>query len=191
MFRITKIDKGETKQSYSESSFYFEIKIEFELQDNSPNFGLLDKYYTGVVMLDREKYEQHYENYDIDDMFFEDIPENLEIDDMYPENIPNNELKLIKFRTPSPYELGYCKIMEISGRDVINKLDNQKYSYSCFVNSNYITEAAVLQLEEMKRHIDNRYCRYGNYPDQIGAFRSGDTFQDFIGILETLDRFWD
>ena len=155
MFRITKIDKGETKQSYSESSFYFEIKIEFELQDNSPNFGLLDKYYTGVVMLDREKYEQHYENYDIDDMFFEDIPENLEIDDMYPENIPNNELKLIKFRTPSPYDLGYCKIMEISGRDVIHKLDNQKYSYSCFVNSNYITEAAVLQLEEMKRHIEN------------------------------------
>ena len=179
MFKISKINKSETKPGYSESSFYFEINIEFEISgtQEEPHFGVLGKYHKQLVMLDLEKYEEHYNNLDEDDMIFGDTPDS--------------DFKEIKFKKPSPFELGYCKVMDVSGRDCIYEMEKGKYRYSSFINSNYITEAAVKQLEEMKRHIDMGYCRYGNYPDQVGAFRSGDTFHDFIAILEILDRLWD
>lgn len=179
MFKITKIERGENMQSYSPGSYWFSLEVQFELDtsEEEPHFGTLGKYHKALVMLDREKYEEHYNNFDKDDMIFEEIPDS--------------DFKELKFKKPSPYDLGYCKVMDVSGNDCIYEIEKGKYKYSVQTNLNYITDAAVKQLEEMKQHIDAGYCRYGDYPEQVGAFRSGDPFSDFIGILETLDRFWD
>ena len=177
MFKISTIEKSETCKSHSENSFFFKITVDFEAPAEDPYFGMLGQYFKAIVLLDREKYEQHYSHFDKDDMSFEDIP--------------GSEFKTLKSKSANPYELGYCKAMECVGADTINSLGDNKYKYTQFISSNFITEAAVKQLEEMKNDIDNNRCRYGDFPDQVGAFRSGDPFGDFIGILETLDRFWD
>jgi len=179
MFKITKIEKSENNQSHSAGSYWFSLDVEFEIDGNEEelHFGTVGKYYKQLVMFDRQKYEDHYNN----------LPE----DDMYFEGIEGTDFSTMKFKSKSPYDLGYCKLMDVSGNDCIVELDKGKYKYSNCTNLNYITEAAVKQLEEMKQHIDAGYCRYGDYPEQVGAFRSGDPFSDFIGILETLDRFWD
>ena len=177
MFKISTIEKSETCKSHSENSFFFKITVDFEAPAEDPYFGMLGQYFKAIVLLDREKYEQHYAHFDKDDMFSEDIP--------------GSEFKTLKSKLANPYELGYCKAMECVGADTINSLGDNKFKYTQFISSNFITEAAVKQLEEMKNDIDNNHCRYGDFPDQVGAFRSGDPFGDFIGILETLDRFWD
>lgn len=176
-FKILKIEKSENKIGYTEASSFFELSIEFINTDKDTHFGMLGKYFYALVMFDKQKYEDHYNN--------------LEKNDMYFQKIPDSEISEMKFKSQSPYELGYCKTMECSGNDCIQELGDNKYKYSQFLSSNYITEACVKQLLEMKEHQDTNYCRYGDYPDQVGAFRSGDPFHDFIGILETLDRFWD
>jgi hypothetical protein len=177
MFKILKIEKSETKQGHSKNSSWFELSVEFFNDDKDVHFGMLGKYFNALVMFDKQKYEEHYDNMPNDDMYFE--------------KIEGSELSQIKFKSKSPYELGYCKNMECQGTDCIQELGDGKYRYHQLISSNYITNACVNQLEEMKWHIDNNFCRYGDYPGQIGAFRSGDAFHDFIGILETLDRFWD
>jgi hypothetical protein len=176
-FKINKIKKSKLKKSYGNNSFFFEITVKFEANEEEVYFGMLGKYFKALALLDREKYEHHYDNLGKDDIYFEDIP--------------GSENKILKRKSASPYELGYCKALDCVGTDTIQSLGNNKFKYCQFISSNYITEAAVKQLEEMKQHIDKNYCRYGDFPTQVGAFRSGDTFSDFIGVLETLDRFWD
>lgn len=176
-FKILKIEKSELKHSYSKNSYWFELSAEFFNDDKDVHFGMLSKYFNALVMFDKNKYEEHYDNLPADDMYFE--------------KIPDSELSQIKFKSKSPYELGYCKNMECQGADCIQELGDGKYRYNQLISSNYITEACVKQLFEMKEHQEKDYCRYGDYPEQIGAFRSGVPFHDFIGILETLDRFWD
>lgn len=177
MFKILKIEKSENSTGHNKASSFFELTIEFFNDDKDAHFGMLGKYFNALVMFDKQKYEEHYEN--------------LASDDMYFEKIEGSELSEMKFKSKSPYELGYCKNMECQGMDCIQELGDGKYRYHQFISSNYITEACVKQLLEMKEHQESLYCRYGDYPDQIGAFRSGDPFHDFIGVLETLDRFWD
>jgi hypothetical protein len=175
--KIISIEKSENTKSHSENSFFFKITVEFEAPAEDPYFGMLGKYFKAVVLLDREKYEQHYAHFDTDDVSFVDTEDG--------------EFKQMVFKKPSPYVLGYCKTLDCVGSDCLVPLGDNKFKYSQYISSNFITEAAVKQLEEMKQHIDNNYCRYGDFPTQVGAFRSGDPFSDFIGILETLDRFWD
>lgn len=177
MFKILDIQKSENSPCHTKNSDFFEITIDFFNDDKEPHFGMLGEYFRAIVMFDKQKYEDHYNNLPADDMYFEEIE--------------GSEFSQMKFKSKSPYDLGYCKNMECQGRDCIQNLGDNKYRYHQFISSNLITEACVNQLQEMKWHIDNNYCRYGNYPDQNGAFRSGDPFHDFIGILETIDRFWD
>ena len=177
MFKILKIEKSENKETYCSGSYCFSLDVEFFNDDKDVHFGTLGKYFNALVMFDKQKYEEHYDNLPADDMYFE--------------KIQGSELSQIKFKSKSPYELGYCKNMECQGTDCIQELGDGKYQYHQFISSNYITEACVKQLEEMKDHQEKDYCRYGNYPEQVGAFRSGVAFHDFVGILETLDRFWD
>jgi len=175
--KIISIEKSENTKSHSENSLFFKITVVFEAPAEDLYFGMLGKYYKAVVLLDREKYEQHYANFDAAEVTYVDIEDS--------------EFKQMVFKKPSPYDLGYCKILDCVGADCLVPLGDNKFKYSQYISSNFITEAAVKQLEEMKHHIDNNYCRYGDFPTQVGAFRSGDPFSDFIGILETLDRFWD
>ena len=175
MFKILDIKKTKKK---NKKFFFIEVNFSHSGEhDKDYHFGYLDAYYKAVVMIDRQKYEDHYNNLPDDDMYFEDIE--------------GTEDKLVKFKSKSPYELGYCETMECMGSDSIQKLEDGTFKYSQYISSNYITEAAFKQLQEMKEHMDKGFCRYGDYPEQVGAFRSGDTFHDFIGILETFDRFWD
>jgi hypothetical protein len=175
MFKILDIKKTKKRNN---NYFLIEVKFSHSGEHGKDfHFGYLDKYFKAVAMLDRQKYEDHYNNLASDDMYFEDIP--------------GTEFSTVKFKSESPYDLGYCKTLDCIGGDSIQKLQDGTFKYSQYISSNYITEGAVKQLKEMKEHQDKGFCRYGNYPDQIGAFRSGDPFHDFIGILETLDRFWD
>jgi hypothetical protein len=179
-FKILKIEKGENRFGHFKKSDFFEITVEFQLtgeHDKEKHFGMLGKYFGAFVLFDKQKYEDYYNNLPEDDMYFEDIP--------------GTELSEMKFKSKSPQQLGYCKVMDCKGADCIEEIGDGKYRYHQFISLNYITQAAVNQLEEMKWHIDNDFCRYGKYPEQNGAFRSGDPFHDFVGILETLDRFWD
>lgn len=180
MFKILDIQKSENSLRDSKNSYFFEISIDFQLTgeyEKETCFGMLGKYFNALVMLDKQKYEDHYDNLPSDDMYFE--------------KIPGSQLSEMKFKSKSPYELAYCKNMECQGSDCIQELETGKYRYHQFISVNYITEACVKQLLEMKEHQESSYCRYGDYPEQVGAFRSGEPFHDFIGVLETLDRFWD
>ena len=174
-FKILNIKKNKKRNN---SYFFIEVVFSHSGEhDKDFHFGYLDKYFKAVAMIDRQKYEDHYNNLPEDDMYFEDIE--------------GTEFSTLKFKSESPYDLGYCKTMDCIGGDSIQKLEDGTFKYSQYISSNYITEGAVKQLKEMKEHQEKGICRYGDYPDQVGAFRSGDPFHDFIGILETLDRFWD
>ena len=175
MFKIVDIKKGETKISKMESP-YFPIEVYFTTDDGDASFGYLGKYYSAIMVEDTKKYEEYY-----------DDPKNFEWDLQGEEDA---EFKTVKFKTPSPFDIGLCRSVKVMGRECIYQEDGI-WSYKQYVNANYITEGAVKQLFEMKEHQDRGFCRYGDYPEQVGAFRSGDPYHDFIGIIEVLDRFWD
>ena len=177
MFKINSIKKSTNKKSHAENSSFFLLEINFSVPEEETHFGMLGEYYKAIVLLDREKYEQHYADFDRDDVSFVDIEDS--------------EFKQMVFKKPSPYVLGYCKTLDCIGSDVLSKKDDGSYNYKQYISSNYITKGVVRQLKEMKEHIDKQYCRYGDYPDQIGAFRSGLAYYDFLAALECLDKFWD
>ena len=176
MFKIVDVKKGETKISKMESP-YFLIEVYFTTDDGDASFGYLGKYHSAVMVEDTKKYEDFYND-----------PKNLEWEF---EGDEEQEFKTVKFNKPSAYDLGLCKQVKVIGRESIMKEEDGTWSYKQYVNANYITEGAAKQLLEMKEHQDRGYCRYGDYPSQVGAFRSGDPYHDFIGILEVFDRFWD
>ena len=62
--KINTIEKSETCKSHSENSFFFKITVEFEAPAEDPYFGMLGQYFKAIVLLDREKYEQHYSHFD-------------------------------------------------------------------------------------------------------------------------------
>lgn len=91
------------------------------------------------------------------------------------------------------YDLGLTKIGYVEGADTIIKVQNKKdaYCYSQYLIDCYITRSVILQIAEMKEHLESGFCRWGDYPEQVGAFATGDTYTDFIRALECLDKFWD
>lgn len=155
----------------------FRIYVNFSCsQDDVAFFGTLGKYYKAVAVPDIAAYEAHYAD-----------PESTAYD-LEP---AGGTFSTIKWRKSSPYDLGLCKQVSVVGCDNIAHEDDGTYTYQHYIHHNYITEAAVKQLVQMKDDIDRGHCRWGNYPDQVGCFRSGSPISDFIGIIETLDRFWD
>lgn len=169
MFKIIDI-KCEQKNTKD-----FSIEIKFTAPDEE-YFGRLGKYSRALMVNDIEKYEDYYNNL-----------ENLEYD---AKPLANGNFELV-FKRPSPYDLGLCKTVDVVGEDAFQKQEDGSYIYRDYVSYNYITAGALNQLYEMKEHMDSGFCRWGDYPEQVGAFRSGDTFHDFIAIIETLHRFWD
>lgn len=171
MFKIIDI------QVNRKESNWFLIDIKFIADKQNGTLGYLEKYFPVNVVEDIEAYEKYY-----------DDPENLDYD---LEQVADSNTFQMKFKKPSPWEIGLCKRTNAIGRDCIYTDDEGYQHYKQYISSNYITEAAVKQLYEMKEHMEKGYCRWGNYPEQVGSFRSGDPFHDFVGILEVLDRFWD
>lgn len=105
--------------------------------------------------------------------------------------VEDDEGATVRWTRESPYSKGLLKIGYIRGNGKITKLDSGLFQYKEYVKDCKIVQASIEQLFEMKRQIDEGVCVYGDYPDQAGAFRSGSPYDDFIGVLETLDRFWD
>jgi hypothetical protein len=174
MFKINKIQHEPSKKDNG----CFMIEINFSCsEEQERSFGTLGKYHKATHVTDIQKFEDHYN----DNSNFEYETEQIE----------GTEFSHLKWKKPSAYDLGLVKIVDVEGLDKINKQEDGTFTYKEFVTDCYITTAAVKQLFEMKQHMDTGFCRWGDYPEQVGAFRSGDPFSDFIGILETLDRFWD
>lgn len=91
----------------------------------------------------------------------------------------------------NPYKLGLVKVETIQGCDSIIKLGNNTYQYKQYLCDCLVTRAAITQITEMKDEMERGFCRYGDFPDQNGAFRSGSAISDFAGLLISLDLFWD
>lgn len=172
MFKINSIKKGTNKKSHSENSSFFLLEINFSVPEEETYFGCLGAYTKAKCIFNVEEYEKYYNSLESSILDEDtDTPKNLE--------------------KTNPYTTGLCRIVDIAGSDVLSKEDDGSYSYKQYISSSYITKGVVKQLKEMKEHIDKQYCRYGDYPDQIGAFRSGLAYYDFLAALECLDKFWD
>lgn len=175
MFKIIDINVKEAKNKLMPDSECFYIGVKF-IPPEDYHFGKSGKYYRAVMVTDIPKYEQYWED-----------PSNLEYDNVADEGDASH----IVFRTSSPRDIGLCKTVDVIGDDIFQPQEDGSYLYEDYISKNYITEACLKQLQEMKDHIDRGHCRWGNFPDQAGAFRSGDPFHDFLSVVETMHRFWD
>jgi hypothetical protein len=175
-FKINKLERSRKKFSKSRNISYFSIEVNFTPDAEQTYFGTLGDYFSIIAIDDTAAYEAYYS--DSENLEYELIPSS------------NNTSQII-FKKPSPYELGLCKKTNAVGAETLQLQKDGSYTYTQYINSNYITNACYKQLKEMKDHLEKGFCRYGDYPDQVGAFRSGDPFHDFIAVLETLDKFWD
>ena len=170
-FRIESIELEEAPQIYR-------LKVEWFSTD--PDLGSLGQYTTAIQVVDREALEK-----------FENEEDKKTLEDIW-EFTPNEDgTSTLKRKVDGPYQLGLLKNVTIRGADVVKVLPNNRYSYQCYLAKCRIVEACIQQLYETKDQIENGYCKFGDYPAQAGAFRSGSAYHDFIGVLETLDRFWD
>jgi hypothetical protein len=163
-------------------------------------FGHLLEYYKVVVVKDPDAVEAHYEAHHAADKAegrdfwddFEDIPER-----------PG--YKLYKPKRPSPYDIGLMYMGWASGSGgCLRRVEDPEdgpwskvregpgvFEFCMTTSDCLVTRACVLQLAEMQDEMERGHCRYGDFPDQAGAFRSGSTEDDFVGLLQTLYRFWD
>lgn len=179
MFKILDIKKEDQKCEDGKQPKWFYIEIHFQ---GDPHFGKLGKYHKSLMVADIQKYEDYYNE-----------PENLEYETQQVAGDVSDATDVyeLRFNKASPFEIGLCKIVDVVGEDVVEQQEDGSYIYRDHISDNYITRSAVNQLYEMKFQMERGFCRWGDYPEQAGAFRSGDPYHDFIGIIETLHRFWD
>jgi hypothetical protein len=175
-FKINKLERGRKRYSKNRGVSYFTIEVNFTPDPEEKYFGTLGEYFSVIAIDDTAAYEAYYS--DLENMEYDLVP-------------AGNNTNQIVFKKAGPYELGLCKRSNAVGSETLHLEKDGSYTYSQYLNSNYITEACYKQLKEMKEHFEKGFCRYGDYPDQVGAFRSGDAYHDFIAVLETLDKFWD
>lgn len=176
---------GQTKDSFrienievEEGKGVYKMKVEWFSTD--PQLGNLGEYTKAIQVTDKEALEK-----------FEEEELNKDLDEIW-EFTPNSDgTSSLERKVDGPYELGLEKIIDIRGADVIKVLGDNRYAYDTYATKCAIVDACIQQLHEMKDQIERGYCKYGDYPAQAGAFRSGCAYHDFIGVLQTLDRFWD
>lgn len=170
-FRIENIEVEEKEGCYK-------IKIEWFSTDSQ--LGNLGEYTKAIHVVDKEALEN-----------FEEEELNKTIDEIWSFTPNSDGTSSLKRKVDGPYELGLERIVDIRGADVVKVLENNRYMYDTYAAKCGIVDACIQQLHEMKDQIERGYCKFGDYPAQAGAFRSGCAYHDFIGVLETLDRFWD
>lgn len=175
----------ETKQQFSIKNIEVEdgpecYKITVEWFSKDPDLGLLGEYTRAVHVPDKKALEKFEE---------EEAEKSLsELWDFEPKNDGTSE---VVRKVPNSFDLGLEKFVDIRGSGVVKEVSYQNYKYSQHISKCMIVEACIQQLHVMKDRIDSGICNWGDFPKQAGAFRSGDPYHDFIGVLETLDRFWD
>jgi len=158
---------------------YISLKINFKFPESElPSFGNLNEYYKAPVVLEPEKLKEFYKNRDFS---FRDF--------LIPcEDKPG--FSMLNPDYPSPYKEGLIKVLDIQGQDSIHLEDDGTYSYTEFCHDCYIVRACLVQLVEMQTEIEKGICKFGDFPDQVGAFMSAEALRDFACILRSLDFYW-
>lgn len=90
----------------------------------------------------------------------------------------------------SPWKTGAMKAMDCDGSDCIHVKKNS-YSYREWVVASPATKAIIKQIKKMKEENDRGICRFGDYPDQAGCWRSGSVSADFACLCNALHLMWD
>ena len=156
----------------------YEITVEWFSTD--PDLGTLGKYTRAIQVVDKEALEK-----------FEEEEYQKSIKDIWDFELRDDGMREMVRKVPCSYDLGLQKFIDVRGADIVQEIGPQKYKYGQYVSKCMIVEACIQQLHEMKDKIDSGFCKWTDFPKQGAAFRSGDPYHDFIGVIETLDRFWD
>ena len=170
-FCIQKIDVEDGPECY---------KITVEWFSTDPDLGMLGKYTRAIQVTDKTALEE-----------FEEKEYEKSIQEVWDFELQDDGMREVVRKVPSSFDIGLEKFIDICGADVVQEVSPQNYKYSQHISKCMIVEACIQQLHEMKDKIDSGICNWGDYPKQAGAFRSGDPYHDFLGVIETLDRFWD
>lgn len=181
MFKITHLEIEPCKSCHDMGALRVHVKWTCREEDLS-YFGTLNEFSQALVIPDIEAYKKHYE----------EAPEPFQDDDFVPVEGRPDWVEW-KPKHPSPFDLDLIKRMPIQGCGHINPVEGEEntYEYEEYVVDSHITQACIMQMDDMKKQIDEGICMFGDYPDQVGCFRSGDVLSDFVAVLQSLDMFWD
>ena len=155
-------------------------RITVEWFSTDPDLGQLGRYTRAIHVTNKTALEEFEEN--------EYEKPLKDVWDFKPCDDGTNELIL---KIPSSFDMGLEKFVDIRGADVVKEVSTNRYKYDQYISKCMIVEACIQQLHQMKDQIDNAYNKPTDFSKQAGAFRSGDPYHDFLGVVETLDRFWD
>ena len=169
-FRIKNIEVEEKKSCY---------KITVEWFSKDPQLGQLGEYSRAVYVPDKKALEE-----------FEEQESEKSMSELWKFEPRDDGTSEMIRKIPSSFDLGLQKFVDIRGADKIKEVSYQNYKYTEYISKCMIVKACIQQLHEMKDQIENGFCKWGDYPNQAGAFRSGEPYHDFIGAIETIDRFW-
>jgi len=170
-FFIEKIEIEEKEECY---------KIDIEWFSKESDLGQLGKYTRAIHVIDKAALEE-----------FEENEYEKSVKDVWDFKPCDDGTSELVRKIPSSFDIGLEKFVDIRGADVVKEVSRNRYKYSQYISKCIIVDACIKQLHEMKEHIDTGYCKWTDFPKQAGAFRSGDPYHDFLGVIETLDRFWD
>ncbi len=194
-FRILSVDVNHG--SYRDHSLYGYLAVDVVFDSREVSlYGSLLEYMPAVVVTDPEAVEAHYA-----ERLEEDEQQDRSICDDFVEDPERPGQYVYRPTKPSPYDLGLMKSGWVRAAGVLQHADpNQgslirfgpgRFRFSTTCADCLVTRAAILEITNMMKDLQSRHCRYGNFPEQAGAFRSGDAEHDFAGLLEVLHRFWD
>jgi hypothetical protein len=175
MLKITHLEKEKTKHGNSSR-----ILVKFEGVEIS-DLGRLGEYTKAIVIPDiaaLEKFRDEQPPFDLEKSL-------VKSDD--------GEYYEYKPQHPSSFDLGLRKFMDVEGSDIIFPVEGEEgtFKFEEYVLNCSITQAVYEQLEAMKKELEHGICSFGNYPEQVGCFRSGEVTHDFALLLETLYNYWD
>ena len=160
MLKISKINTRDAVSYHPDGSIYVDIEFSTDQEFASE----LNSLAPAIIVRDAKEYSSYIESANL-------ITSS------------SDGAQIFGVRDPSPFDTGLMKRGLILGLDKLTR-DGDVYSYKEYVANCYITRACLVQLAEMKDHIDT-------HGDSEAGFRSGEAIEDLVGILETLDRFWD
>lgn len=176
VFRVESIN---ISKSVGCHTFYVEVTF-FRKEKGAPWFGQLGKYARALYVPDIEALEK-----------FEEEEAEKEFPFIFAEAEDHGVYEVIGRTRPSPFDLGLIKIVDVEGADLIQDLGEDRYRYSQHLQDCSVVCAAIEQLDKVKRSLETGVYEHGFNPRYSGDVRIEDIYHEFIGLLETLDRFWD
>lgn len=154
------------------------VALEVTFFSKSDDFGQLGTYYEALSFPDVALYENWEAGRELSDSlsFLKGEPDS----------------KSFLFRGMEAVELGLMTSVVLKGRNVIESTDVPNlYRYDGYAADCLIVRSAIVQIAEMKDQIERGYCRWGDFPEHIGCFHSGDPLMDFLSILNVVETLCD